>query len=261
MIDASFVETIAKIALATAPRSLAAPAEPPHVYYVVDADGTSKRVTATPPPAEATAGSVADLVKWVVAYPENQEVEHIKEIYYSRKGVVGGPNPANPQCDRISYNLPASPQLLTLEKWGQQADGQGLTQAAFIRLLSTTFADAMPDFVDKIRKCNFQRVKETQSAIEKGKVNVSRKDLAELSGGADLPTELMFRVPVFASAKAEVMAVARVYLELDLVGEKFLLFVLPGQIEAAYSEGEDWLNRALADALDEEKIPLYLGTP
>jgi hypothetical protein len=260
MIDASFVETIAKIALATAPRSLAAPAEPPHVYYVVDGAGNPKKVTATPPPAEATAGSVADLVAWVVNFPPFDEAT-VKEIYYSRTGVVGGIFPTNPQNGRIRYELEPSPQLATLENWAQQKDGQGLTQAAFIRILSTTFADALPDFVIRIRQCNFQRVKDTQSAIEKGRVSVSKKDLAELSGGNDLPTELTFRVPVFSSAKADVTADVRVYLELDLVGEKFLLFVLPGQIEAAYSEGEDWLQRALADALDDAKIPLYLGSP
>lgn len=263
MLDAEFVNAVRDLAVTAAGQVVfPAAAEPSHVYLVKLPDGTLQRIEALPKPERVVAASLEALVAWTKGGAENPTG---REIYYHRTGVVGGPAPADLRKDRIHFPLAPSPQLAQLEAWSKQTQAVTYSQRDLVRLFSTTFADAGLDRVtESVRKVDFRKGKEVVQEVQKGRMSMSRQDVATMTGSEAIPPELKFVVPVFSAASLSPRAEVRVYFEPDPETERFLLVVIPGEIEQAYGVGEDYLARTLQTLLTEAKadaIPVYHGVP
>lgn len=228
--------------------------EPSHVYLVQGPDGEFKRVTAQSQPERACAESLSTLVNWLG--------DDSPEIWYSRRAVIGGLEPGDDQHDRIKFELHVSPQLEMLCELERKRAGESLDQTALIRLLRTSLADCWSgDLLNMVRRVRIDKAKAVEAEQVKGRVSLSRKDLAEMSGAADLPEEIMLDVPVFANGTIHARATVRVALDLNPETERFVLTVIPGQTEKAFTTGETWLESTLQELIGDKGILLYHGTP
>jgi hypothetical protein len=236
-------------------RVFAAEGEPDHVYYVAKPDGELVRTFATVEPARHTATDIETLVSWVEG-----SAGTTKEIWYSRRWIEGGSAPANNQAPRCALTLTPSPQLDLLQQLELKRTGESFDQTSLIRVLRTSLADCWGgDLLGMVRKVRIDKAKQVEAEQQKGKVSLSRKDLAEMSGAADLPEEVVFDVPVFANGTIHARAGVRCALDLNPETERFVLTVIPGQIEKAFTTGEKWLESALAELIGDKNISLYFG--
>lgn len=257
MLPVETVKYIKELADAANPaaRVFAVESEPDHVYLMQEPDGTLMKVHAEPAPARAAAASLETLVEWA---SENGD----REIWYSRQHVIGGESPSNDQQGRVKLELRPSPQLDYLIRLESQKGGEGYDQAGLIRLLRTTLADCWGgDLLGMVRKVRIDKAKQVEAEQQKGKVSLSRKDLAEMSGAADLPEEVVFDVPVFLNGTIQARAAVRCALDLNPETERFVLTVIPGQAEKAFTTGERWLESTLMELIGDNDIALYHGQP
>lgn len=233
------------------------PAEPPHIYLVAE-DGergiTFRKETATPPAERSVATDISTLVDWT------KETKAGSEVWYSRNGVIGSPSPERPDAGRCSLALSPSPQLAYLI--GVEKQPAKLTQTGIIRILRTTLYGTFGgDLLANVRKINLKKGKDVTIEQQRGKVSLERKDIAEMTGINDIPDVVAFDVPVFSSANVKARAVVKCDLDLDAETENFTLTVLPGEIEAAFAKGEDWLQREIAECVGKDKVTVYYGEP
>ncbi len=243
-----------------AKRIVAAPAEPKHVYYVAEdgPDGiklTAK--TASRPAYRERASSIETLVEWL-----KEQKTKKPEVWYSRRAVIGGEGAASPQADICTFALTSSPQLSYLIGVAGEAGGKSFGQASLIRILRTTlFGTFGGDLLNSVRKVNLQKSKDVTAQQNRGKVSLERKDIAEMSGAADIPEVVAFDVPIFSAANIPCRAVIQCDLDLNADTEQFVLTVLPGEIEKAFSKGEAWLLQEILEQVGKDAIAVYYGEP
>lgn len=245
-------------AAAPARRVFTSDREPPHVYWVQQADGKLERVSAKPFP---TAHAAADLDTLVRVVRDQTDPADVPEVWYSRAGVIAVLNPAAEHPARCTVDLTPSPQLALLAQW-ERAGKATLTQAELVILLRTLFAGCAPDDVlAAVRGLKVDKRTEVNQQIAQGKVSLGRSLVAEMTGAAALPERITFSVPVFAEAAVGVCSTVRVELDPDPQNERFHLYVLPGDIESAYADAEEALALRLARLLGESPVPVYRGRP
>lgn len=237
-------------------RIVKAPAEPPHVYFTVEdtADGIKLvKQTATPPAERSVATDISTLVDWTKATPNS-------EVWYSRNRIIGSPSPERPDVGRCLLPLAPSPQLAFLI--GVDKSPTPLTQTQLIRTLRTTlFGTFGGDLLANVRKINLKKGKEVAVEQQRGKVSLNRSDIAEMTGINEIPEVVAFDVPVFGNANILARAVVKCDLDLNAETENFTLTVLPGEIEAAFAKGEEWLRREIAECVGKDKVTVYYGEP
>lgn len=239
-------------------RIVSAPAEPKDRYYVQEADGTLTLKQAYPPPVSHCAGSLETLVEWAKA-------QDAPIIWHSRKEVVATNYPGNPAADACKMPLSASPQFAFLSSIAGESGGRSFDQASLIRALRTSLYGSFPiELLANVRKINLQKGKTVAAEQQRGKVSLNRSDIAEMSGANDLPEVIQFDVPVFSAGTIQARAIVRCDLDLNAETERFVITVLPGEIERAWSDGEDWIRGTVEELLGKDgcaSIPLYLGNP
>lgn len=237
-------------------RIIKAPQEPPHVYYVAT-DGAKGielvKVLATPPAERSIATDISTLVDWTKATAGS-------EVWYSRKAIIGSPSPERLDVGRCSLPLSASPQLAFL--MGVEKTPAKLSQSEIIRVLRTTLYGTFGgDLLPNVRKINLKKGKDVTVEQNRGKVSLNRSDIAEMTGVNEIPEVVAFDVPVFASANMLARAVVKCDLDLNAETESFTLTILPGEIEAAFAKGEDWLYRTISECVGKDKVTIYYGEP
>lgn len=259
--DAATVEKLRELGVKAADplnRVIRPPAEPPHVYYLIDKDGTPKQVEAQPPRERSACLSVPSLCDWV-----KHEAEFNPLVWYSRTGVVA----ISATVERTTFALTPSAQLKALSAVAERSDGVDYEQGTLWRLLRTTYHGCLPshsDLKERVGRVDVKKAQEAAGTVDRKGTSVSRKLLAEASGADQLPEVLTFDVPVFEQAAATVKASVRAAFDFDAQAERFKLCVLPGEIERAFAVGEKWLENMLAQELGERgmgDVPVFYGRP
>lgn len=255
------------------------PGEPSHVYYVKNPDGSLTKTYADAPLTKAKFYDFISLAKMAKnAVDGGMPVA----IWYSVAGVtlVIGADGRN----RAAITLMQSKPLLKLYEW-DKADGVDTSHAALYKGLRTIFANALPTHPTlkaDVTKVDIKKAMQLVSEQKTSKVSLSRDMIAESACADRLPEVLTFNVPVFSDPIAPFKIDVRVAFMLDLEKEAFTLTVLPGEIEAAAGEAEDYLERRLLATISEvlfpdddandvadsgaiaaflAKCPIYRGTP
>lgn len=225
-------------------------AEPKGIYYVANPDGSMTRVEAAKPPVAHKAFDLSTLTEWLKA----------GAIWYSRAAVIGSARPGDDRTDCCTLSLAPSKQLAYLMK--VDVTPADLTQGDIIRTLRTTmFGSFNGDVLSNLRKVNLSKAKTVTSEQQRGKVSLSRQDMAEMSGAAAVPEVISFDIPVFANGSLSARAIVNCDLDINAESERFTLTVLPNEIEKAWTTGENWLYAALVELIGKRSVPLYYGTP
>ncbi|AMV29315.1 hypothetical protein VT84_33275 [Gemmata sp. SH-PL17] len=235
--------------------------EPRHVYYVLQPDGKLDRTFATEAPAAHQAADLDTLVRAAIARKPDADNPFGPEIWYARSGVVAVLDTEATAPDVCRLALTPSPQMAKLAEWDRQGKASP-TQAELVILLRTLFAGYYPvDFLPAIRGVKSSKKTDADSQIGHGKVSLGKSMIAEMTGVAAIPEQIVFTVPVFAQAAVHIRGPVRVEIDPDPQNERFNLYVIPGDIETAFAHAEEVLANRLELLLDGSPIPVYRGTP
>lgn len=260
MITPELIEKIGSLAVKanSGARILQAPGEPPGVYYLVDESGQLQKVTADAPMANYKAYDLTTLAKLA-------EIKSDPQLWYNRAGVTLHFD-EDDRREKAHLSLANSDQFDQLCQWSD-AEGAALSQQELILLLRTTLRDTLaahPGLLDKVRRVDIKKAQEATGIVQTAKVSMSRSMVAEASGADGLPDPLTFDVPVFSSPIFPARAKARAAFELDPQTERFKIVILPGEIERAYVDAEEFIRSRLLSALtdaDAKDVPVYYGEP
>lgn len=261
--DAATVDRIKDLAVQAADplrRVVKVPGDAPHVYHLVQNDGTLVRKETEAPRERSVSLSIPSLCDWVKASAEDNFIE----VWYSRAGVVAIDHDLG---RRTTLVLNPSAPLAVLQSIAGQQDGRDYDQGTLWRLLRTVFRDCTPGHAnlrDQVGRVDVKKAQEASGTVERKGVSVSRKLLAEAAGADQLPEVLTFEVPVFGEASAPVKASVRAAFDFDAQAERFRVCVLPGEIDRAFTAGETWLFNRIVQEFGERAIggvPVFHGRP
>jgi hypothetical protein len=262
MLDAEFVKAVKDLSVKAADpqqRVIRVPGDAPHVYYLLNPDGTAEKKEHAQPRERSAVLSIPALCAWLSDRGDNDTA-----VWYSRAGVVALDHTENA---RTTFALtPSAPLKLLADIAGRQ-DGIDYEQVTLWRLLRTTFRDCLPshpNLKEQVGRVDVKKAQEASGNVDRKGTSVSRKLMAEASGADQLPEVLTFDVPVFAEALATARALVRVAFDFDAQAERFKLCVLPGEIDKAHAAGEKWLNTIIGQELGDrgiEGVPVFHGQP
>jgi hypothetical protein len=248
---------------------IAPPAEPVHVYGVVNTDtGAVDWRRASPAPLNATALAVSGLVRALKAHV-GDEVNGPAgaTVWYSRGGVVGIANRGD-RRDRVTLPLKYSPQMQLLSEWDKGGASDDFKQAELVYLLRTTFKNNMDKqgrLLDIVRKIRWESDGAAEVEILHGKSSVGKQLRQEARGLDAIPEYTTFTVPVFDSAElsAKTFPVECAF-EPDAASSTFSIIPLPGEVERAKAFAEAEVAALIMASLTEEGlglVPVLYGHP
>jgi hypothetical protein len=231
-------------------------AEPGHVYYLTGPNGSLTRVVAEPEPRHHVLLSLDSLLGLAQGLVGSCPVS----LWYSRFGVTLVIDD-RARRDLAQLELALSGPFRFLQEL--EAKGPWHSQADLVRLLRTTFHDALancPALVEALKRVKFRVGKDTDVSVSGSRTSVSRSLEADVCGVAALPEYVTLDVPVWANALPQVRGTVRCALSANAETERFQLLPLPGELERALEHAEDVLHQLIADrGLD--GAPAYCGRP
>lgn len=221
---------------------------------VVEASGDFKIVNADAPDRNHQAGSIEALAEFLRQYEDAPP----PLVWYSREAVTAVIDNNTDRRNKIGFTLSLSPAMGALVQMEQNHKQR--SQKEVLSLLRITFRDAgLGNLAEMFRKVKFTVNEAGETQLAKDKSSVGRSVLAEFHGLTNLPEEIAFNVPVFAS-KFDCREPVMVAIEPDPSTQTFQLIPFPGQIEAALQRAEVKLGKALADAMP-DGVPVLFGKP
>jgi hypothetical protein len=232
---------------AETPFHLHPPQEPEHVYLL-----NGEKVVADPKPRSHQPWDLSAVIEFGKTYETSK-------LWYSRNGVCLFIDD-DVRRDRLDMPLEFSPQLETIQGWGDASKPMG--QRDLILLLRTMFKRNMtrcPKLLDVIRSLKFESGKVTTSAVGSSKASISKSIESKVSGADDLPDDVYFNVPIFQEPFANMEGVIDVALEMDGGTEKFTLHPIPGTVEQQICLAEKSIGAKLIEELGEDRV--FYGTP
>lgn len=249
------IEYLFGLGKAAAPSVVTVPAEPPHVYFVRQADGTLKREVADVPPHNRTALSAQALVRY--AHDLHDEGESPGIVWYGPTAIV------LTYGDRGRMTLPLGlsdqyKRLVTLKE-------NSIAHAELVRALRTTFRgtfeDAHPTLLEVLRRVRFAAGAVTTGEVGHGRASLGKEITGEVTGTAAIPEYVKFSIPVFATpCFAHIRLPVNCALEPDAGSGTFRVSHLPGELESTLQEAVDSVGEYLRGALPQGHA-IYNATP
>lgn len=244
-------EYLAKLGRDTVPDVVKAEAEPQHVYYLRNTDGSLTRTVAEAKPVAHQAdnlNTIADIANegegaavWVRPFA-------VTVTFATRSSA--------------KLELKSSDALAQLTEWAKHKPQ--LAQAALIAALRTTFAGTLgqhPDLLAVLRKVRFNLNQSTVGEVSHGKASLGKTIEGEVYGTAAIPETITLNIPVYVHPFLGAVRVDVVCaMDPDAATGQFRVIPLPGQIEAACEIGAQAIAGILRENLTAE-IPVYFGAP
>jgi hypothetical protein len=237
-------------------------AEPPHVYFVRNKDGTLTRKEADPLPRSHKAADLQAIIEKVV---EAKKASEPVEIWFSRKSVtlfIG-----EHRRDRVDLALEFSKPLQTLLQW--ETSKPNLQQAELRKQLRIIFRDCLAlagNLVDIISKVKLVQNSQGDSELTHGRASLGKSIEAQVTGAGTLPEYFQLQVPIFTNpAFASAQYAIECALEPDPSTGTFQVIPIPNRIEKAIAAGEQrigiMIGEALKDAGAEDTTGKFFGSP
>lgn len=256
MLDPKTLENIQQTAIkAHGVRHFQVPAEPSHVYYVVDSDGNHELCRADPKPYDHVHTTIQSLCGWA-------HKNEATEIWIGVRSIV-----AVKDRSRATFQFTYSDPFNELREYAEREDATAeIPQAELYQKLRTTFRGCTPDhgnLAPLVGKVDIKKAQEASGAVTTGKVSMSRSMVAEASGAGQLPDVLIFKVPLFETAPLEADARINTAFDLEPQDEVFRIVILPGEIDAAMHKARTYLHSLIAKELEYlgVLIQVYFGEP
>lgn len=237
----------------------ALPQQPDPRVYIIEQQGRVAQIPVPPPLRNHAVRTLQDLIDYADRVsdekpPETQPTPR-PVIWHGEAAVVLIVDDAD-RRDRVTFHLTYSEPFAALVKLA--VEPQPLTQRQLIRLLRNTLGVDKAS-IAQFRKLEWQSGAKTQSEADKARDRLGREIMAECTGTADLPEDLLVSVPVYRE-KGEQEPV-RLRLLLDYVVERQVIEIAPaaGEIEAAVDVAQARIRQRIEEELPD--VPVYYGTP
>ncbi len=246
--------------------------EPDHVYYtkMIGPNGFTQlvRVEGKRKPHHHKAYDFETLAK------RNVSEEGNVSFWYSANNTGDGnyPNATaifdNDYRDEIVLRMGISDQLSEIIEWSDSGyDGHLLDHKQIFRLFRTLFRENLKAH-EGILKINYTAAAQSESEQKRSGQSISKSMMKEASNVDKLPEVLRFNIPYFEEALCAA-CVFEVQVAFDIIAEdeKFRMIVLPGEIDAAVFEADEFLRKkieaAVGEAYKDTEInpPVYRGRP
>jgi hypothetical protein len=260
--DAAALKEIERIITSANSEIVECDAEPGGVYYVRQGDKL-ERVEAKPGPVK----HIAQELKTIADFANRHKTT-------ATLWVATGMDGANAKClmadkpegDQACIFLKHSDPFAELTKLQSNWQKMPFKQHDLVLSLRTTFAnaiDAKTDLLGCVRSVRFRTQAESSGVIEKGRASVGKSIEQQVSGAREIPEEVVFSVPVYASGHMVYVSV-RVAIEVDMGKEQFFLIPLPGEIEKALATARLSIASWVVNQLEEDspvRDKVYFGAP
>lgn len=254
MIDASALKLLIDTAKQTAGQQVKI--EPGGLNRIlwVGPDGTTK--TLLEPVRRrhqaASLGTIADLaVRWGTT----------TAVWVALNKVVVFENHSD-RLDYAEFSIDLSEPMAWLMKLPQS-----LSQRDLIFALRVTMHGCCPDGVlESVRSITWEREEAKASTVARGKSSIGKMLREEIKGMDALPEYVTFQVPIL-KPPYHVLAKVTVAVDPDESNQTFRLTPMPGAIEQAVWDGEEFMLRQVSAAIEEavgsedHNIPIYHGSP
>ena len=249
---------------ASAPAIVAAGNEPPHVYYLRQADGTLVRTEAARHPANSLAASLQPIVQACAAHCALGEKVR-PQVWYAIGAVVCLTGES--LRDRLTLRLELSEPLAALCDW--KSKNRPLTQADMVRALRTTFANSTgqaEELAAAVKKLKFNATASGDSEIDHGRQSLGKSLTAQITGEKAIPETVIFNFQTFTNACFRgIRASVKCAIEVDASTTMFKVTALPGELERAADDAVSEIAKQLASAFaahtPELEVDLYHGSP
>lgn len=229
--------------------------EPPHVYYLLQQDGSLKKCFAERQQMNHSALDFDSLSERIQRSMTGTDVT--PSVWYDITGVTAVIS--NDYRDYSRLNLTVSKQMALMMEWDKNGDKNFYEHGPLYRLLRTLLRDSMSnntDLLNLIGKINITKGADVTSAQARGNVSLHKKMVSEATGIDKLPEFVTFDVPFFAESICEVTVDIRVAFDIDAEKEKFQLYVYPGEINNAIITAEQYLQKTIQKSLDNYVPPV-----
>jgi len=221
------------------------PAEPEHVYYLVQ-NGQADRRVAEPPPRANVMFSPLDLVKYLGFVLGQYKTD--AAIFVGRGLVTAVLNERGDRRDQIIQNLALGHAFIALR--GRELQRTGMTHRAFLQLLRIDLAGCIDgDSVELFRSLKLSTSGNTESSIRSGKESLGKAVASEaLLSGKPIPEELPVALCVYEDLpdRRQVVKCAVVS---DLQEMTFALIPLAGELDRAQRETDTEIAEGLRQLL------------
>ncbi len=238
----------------SAPTIVTTDAEPDHVYFLRNNDGSLSRQEAEADPDAHTALSLQAIVERAPREADRGQV------WYSARAVTLRYGPF--LRDRITLDLLFSEPIKQLIGWRESRSA--LSQAELIRSLRTTFRDSIAgagNLIEVLKKVKFNQSSAINAEVGHGRASIGKELMGEVTGTGAIPEYVTFDFPVFANACfRSIRASVECALEPDASTGSFRVIPLPGTIETAIDVGTSSIGALLGEQLPAD-FPLFYGAP
>jgi hypothetical protein len=261
MIGKDAFEFLSKQAVEAAPKTFAVSAEPNDVYFLKQADGSSKRVLAEPAPRKYAASRIEDFVQLVKklrdanAPPQGelldgQGMEPIMRVTLGPTLVMVGERKISAllneheRRERIAFALTTTTAFETLAICEKSRVGK--EQKRFVSMLRIDLNGCVDDIlISQFKSIRFEKSSEGESQVSNSNKAVSTKVKMSLAaGGKEIPDSIDTNVCVYEEFP-EIESTVRCAVETNIEEATFTLIPLAGELHAASVE----TRRRIADTL------------
>ncbi len=214
-------------------------------------------VAMPPPVRKAEVNSLEDLM-----LATRSDMATKPTIWHSSAGVVLVLNDTD-RRDRVSFTLGFSGPFATLVQLASPDATKYFDQRQFLRLLRIDLGAPEP-VVAPFRRLDWHTEKSAVGEIGPGRDRLGTDIQGNVAGAGDLPTDILFHVPIYSDLGERGVWPVRCEVELDLRNEKVGLIPQTGEIETAIDAAQGSIHDRLVSGLSvegEEEIPIYYGCP
>lgn len=231
-----------------------ADAEPSHIYFIRQPDGTLERTAGGVGPMNHKAGNLDTIIELA-----KKNTDGSTSVWFSPSGVTLVFD------DRSRANLVFmdSDPLKQLKQWKESRPA--LTQQQLIQCLKTTFRDSLStagELVAVLSKVKFTSGATIDTSIGHGKASLGKEIVGEVTGTKAIPEYVTFTLSIFANPCLQQL---RKGIECALIPDPetgtFRVVPLPGQIENAVEWAVKEVGDELQERLDATKVPVLNGSP
>lgn len=259
--DAATVERIAKLGAAeVAPKSFRPEAEPSHVFYLRNADGSYSREEAATPPLELGLFSLESIAEYL---KRDDTVD--AALFYDADAInvrLGFDSETETQYrDSASMGLEPSDQIIRI---GELNSKKPIDQRSLLRTLRYDFTDnlgAAGNLIEVLTSVRFSADGQGETTIKQGSVSLGKTIRQSVTGVGELPEIVTLTVPYFGGnilPRASWVPI-RMALDADPATQTFQFFPIAGELDNAKKAAVESLRARLLEL--GVKQQMYHGEP
>lgn len=236
--------------------------EPGNVFYVYNPHTKEYDRKVAKLFSNTSAETVASVIDQSLTLATAEQIDQVKVYYTPGNNTQNTMTPSNGVViysviggNTVTQKVPHSDQFLTLQAWAADKNGKVLTQGELYTYLRTMFFGCLAvdsvQLTDIVKTLDFSANQQARVEMQSQKTSVSRKLMAEVnSNGIVIPEVVTFDIPVYRGCFADIRANIMIALIVDAEAQRFKMYVLPNQIDAAIEKAAIVIHNRIAAQVD-----------